>query len=95
MDDMSGIMKSIIKSAEAANKPEEGDYYDEDGFLVCGNCHTRRQVEIDMPDLKGSLLTQTQRSGKRSRYLAGAGLRSSAAWSSGNSRRRNSRPSKP
>ena len=52
MDDMSGIMKSIIKSAEAANKPEEGDYYDEDGFLVCGNCHTRRQVEIDMPDLE-------------------------------------------
>ena len=29
MDDMSGIMKSIIKSAEAANKPEEGDYFTE------------------------------------------------------------------
>lgn len=35
MDDMSGIMKSIIKSAEAANKPEEGDYYDEDGLPSC------------------------------------------------------------
>ena len=52
MDDMSGIMKSIIKRAEAANKPEESDYYDDEGFLVCGKCHTRRQVEIDMPDLE-------------------------------------------
>lgn len=49
---MSGIMKSIIKRAEIANKPEDGDYYDEEGFLVCGKCHTRRQVEILMPDLE-------------------------------------------
>lgn len=48
---MSGIMRSIIKRAEIANRPEDGDYYDDEGFLVCGKCHTRRQVEIDMPDL--------------------------------------------
>lgn len=52
MDDVSGIMKGIIKRAEIANKPEEDDYYDDEGFLVCGKCHTRRQVEILMPDLE-------------------------------------------
>lgn len=52
MDDMSGVMKSIIKKAEAVNRPEDGDYYDAEGFLVCGKCHTRRQVEILMPDLE-------------------------------------------
>ena len=52
VDDMSGIMKNIIKRAEIANKPEDGDYYDDEGFLVCGKCHTRRQVEILMPDLE-------------------------------------------
>ena len=52
MDDVSGIVKGIIKRAEIANKPEEDDYYDDEGFLVCGKCHTRRQVEILMPDLE-------------------------------------------
>ena len=48
---MSGIMGHIIRTAEKANPPEDGDYIDEEGFLCCGKCHTRRQVEIDMPDL--------------------------------------------
>ena len=34
---------SIIAAAERANPPEQGDYYDEEGFLVCGKCHTRRE----------------------------------------------------
>ena len=48
---MSGAMGYIIRKAEEANPPETGDYIDEEGFLCCGKCHTRRQVEIDMPDL--------------------------------------------
>lgn len=55
MDDMSGIMKSIIKSAEAANKPEEGDYYDEDGLPRVWKLPHTPAVEIDMPVWKGSL----------------------------------------
>ena len=47
---MSGAMGYIIRKAEEANPPETGDYIDEEGFLCCGKCHTRRQVEIDMPD---------------------------------------------
>ena len=49
--DMSGFLGHIIRTAEAASPPENGDYIDDDGFLCCGVCHTRRQVEIDMPDL--------------------------------------------
>lgn len=44
---MSGAMGYIIRKAEEANPPETGDYIDEEGFLCCGKCHTRRQVEID------------------------------------------------
>lgn len=54
MAEMSGvgdILNSVIKRAEASNPLEDGDYLDDEGFVVCGKCHTRRQVEIDMPDL--------------------------------------------
>lgn len=48
---MSGIMGHIIRTADKANLMEDDDYIDAEGFLCCGKCHTRRQVEIDMPDL--------------------------------------------
>ena len=41
-----------MAQAQRAGQPENGDYYDSEGFLVCGKCHTRRQVEVNMPDLK-------------------------------------------
>lgn len=49
MDSMSGILQSVIEHAAKANPPEEGDYRDEEGFLVCGKCHTRREFELDLP----------------------------------------------
>lgn len=39
----------IIANARAANPPEEGDYYDGEGFLVCGKCHTRRECIVKTP----------------------------------------------
>lgn len=51
MSGMGDILHSIIKQAEANNPLEDGDYLDDEGFIICGKCHTRRQVEIDMPDL--------------------------------------------
>ena len=54
MAEMSGIgdiIGAVIKRAEQNNPLEEGDYLDEEGFIICGKCHTRRQIEIDMPDL--------------------------------------------
>lgn len=55
MSDMSGIgevLNGVIKKAVENNPVEDGDYLDSEGFIVCGKCHTRRQVEIEVPDLK-------------------------------------------
>ena len=51
-DGIPGLLQGVVRQAQVAGQPENGDYYDEEGFLVCGNCHTRRQVEVNMPDLK-------------------------------------------
>ncbi len=45
MDSISAIITSI---AERDNS-SPGDYVDSEGFLVCGNCHTRKQVEVQWP----------------------------------------------
>lgn len=47
-----GALGGLMAQAQRAGQPENGDYYDSEGFLVCGKCHTRRQVEVNMPDLK-------------------------------------------
>ena len=52
MGEFDGLLQGAVRQAQVAGQPENGDYYDEEGFLVCGNCHTRRQVEVNMPDLK-------------------------------------------
>ncbi|MFR5989569.1 MAG: hypothetical protein ACLUGP_03880 [Faecalibacterium prausnitzii] len=52
MGEFDGLLQGAVRQAQAANQPENGDYYDDEGFLVCWNCHTRRQVEVNMPDLK-------------------------------------------
>lgn len=52
MGEFDGLLQGVVRQAQAANQPENGDYYDDEGFLVCGNCHTRRQVEVNMLDLK-------------------------------------------
>ena len=43
------LIGPIIANAQAANPPEEGDYYDDEGFLVCGKCHTRRECIVKTP----------------------------------------------
>lgn len=41
--------------AERGNKEESQDYKDNDGFLICGNCHTRKQKDIKVStDFKAS-----------------------------------------
>ena len=58
MDKLGDMLGVIAKRAENANPPEEGDYYDDDGFLCCGKCHTRRQVELTMPSGDGTTVTR-------------------------------------
>lgn len=52
IEGVSGALGGLMAQAQRASQPENGDYYDSEGFLVCGKCHTRRQVEVNMPDLK-------------------------------------------
>lgn len=53
------ILAPIIETAARENAPSKDDYYDEDGFLYCGKCHTRKQCEISLP--KGFGLGETGR----------------------------------
>ena len=52
IEGVSGALGGLMAQAQRAGQPENGDYYDSEGFLVCGKCHTRRQVEVNMPGLK-------------------------------------------
>lgn len=52
IEGVSGALGGLMAQAQRTGQPENGDYYDSEGFLVCGKCHTRRQVEVNMPDLK-------------------------------------------
>lgn len=52
IEGVSGALGGLMAQAQRAGQPENGDYYNSEGFLVCGKCHTRRQVEVNMPDLK-------------------------------------------
>lgn len=52
IEGVSGALGGLMAQAQRAGQPENGDYYDSEGFLACGKCHTRRQVEVNMPDLK-------------------------------------------
>lgn len=47
------FMAPIIATAAALSPPEDGDSYDEEGFLICGKCGTRRETLISMPDFYG------------------------------------------
>ena len=43
------ILSPVITAAERNHPPQEGDYLDDEGFLVCGKCHTRKQCEVRTP----------------------------------------------
>lgn len=41
------IYEQVLKPYMRRPQPEENDYRDEEGYLCCGNCHTRREHLID------------------------------------------------
>ena len=43
------ILTPVIAAAERNHPPRDGDYLDDEGFLVCGKCHTRKQCELPIP----------------------------------------------
>lgn len=40
------MIDGVEKAAAEAIKAEQGDYYGDDGLLVCGKCHTPKQTRI-------------------------------------------------
>lgn len=40
------MLESVMKSAEAANREESGDYIGNDGLLYCGKCRTPKQYRL-------------------------------------------------
>jgi DNA replication protein DnaC len=48
--DLQSTIDNINKKSDLNNSKRDGDYYDEKGLLMCGKCHTRKQVEITLFD---------------------------------------------
>lgn len=48
------FMAPIIARAKETIPKEMGDYLDDEGFLCCGKCHTRKQCLVSIPDLSGN-----------------------------------------
>lgn len=42
-------MENLAERTKTAIAVSEEDYKDEDGFLVCGKCHTRKEIEVILP----------------------------------------------
>lgn len=45
MDPIGKIIENI-----AAPRSNEGDYIDDEGFLCCGKCHERKQMDVTVPE---------------------------------------------
>lgn len=46
--DMKGALRNIESRASSAIRREDGDYLSDDGLLMCGKCHTPKQVRIEV-----------------------------------------------
>ena len=49
MTDSMDYLAPVLAANAKLGEPGNGDYKDEDGLLVCGKCHTRRQSRIRVP----------------------------------------------
>lgn len=46
----SQAINNLMQQCEKSNPRNDCDYEDEQGFLVCGKCHTRKQTEVTLLD---------------------------------------------
>lgn len=44
-----GLLRPIMAAAEQTFPEEDGDYRDEEGFLRCGKCHGRKEMDVTLP----------------------------------------------
>ena len=53
---MGNIFSDVVEQIAArgrANNEAEGDFRDEEGFLCCGNCKTRKEHRLDLGEKNG------------------------------------------
>lgn len=48
MNNIENGIASVFTSLIGADNSKAGDYYDNEGFLICGNCKTRKQTEVNL-----------------------------------------------
>lgn len=53
MNDPMDYMAPVLKANVQLGDPVSGDYLDDEGLLMCGKCHTRRQKVIKVPEPNG------------------------------------------
>ncbi len=53
MESQMELIRPVVKAAAKANVPEDGDYTDSEGLLVCGRCGTRRQIRMVVQSRNG------------------------------------------
>ena len=46
------MVDALMQQCESSNPRNDCDYEDEQGFLVCGKCHTRKQTEVTILEKK-------------------------------------------
>lgn len=44
-----GLLRPVMAAAERTFPAEDGDYRDEEGFLCCGKCHGRKEMDVTLP----------------------------------------------
>lgn len=49
------LFSGLVDSLSKISNYQEGDYKDNEGFLVCGKCHTRKQYDADLTMLFGEV----------------------------------------
>ena len=50
MEGFANIVDAFVEIAKANNAVNDGDYLNEEGLLMCGKCHTRKQTRIKILD---------------------------------------------
>ena len=49
MDAIGDILAGVVQKSLQNREPE--DYVDDEGFLCCGKCHDRKQMDVNIPAL--------------------------------------------
>ena len=55
---LTGLWDGLEKASAESIKTEQGDYYNDDGLLMCGKCNTPKQCKVKNPFIEGRVDTR-------------------------------------